>query len=213
VFTIFFGHLTQIPSDEMPYPIFVYTALLPWQFFSNGISNAGNSLVASSNLISKVYFPRLIIPTASLGAGLIDFFVAFILLIGMMVYYGIHPGIQIILFPFLLLFAIIATLGVGLILSALNVAYRDFRHAIPFLVQFWLFATPVIYPASIVPEAWRWLLNLNPMAGLISAFRSSLLDQTVLWQDLAISAAVSLALLLLGIWYFAKTERRFADII
>ncbi len=213
VFTIFFGHLTQIPSDEMPYPIFVYTALLPWQLFSNGISNAGNSLVASSNLISKVYFPRLIIPTASLGAGLIDFFVAFMLLIGMMVYYGIYPGIQIILFPFLLLFAIIATLGVGLILSALNVAYRDFRHAIPFLVQFWLFATPVIYPSSIVPEAWRWLLNLNPMAGLISAFRSSLLDQPVLWQDLAISVAMSLALLLLGIWYFTKTERRFADII
>jgi lipopolysaccharide transport system permease protein len=213
VFTIFFGHLTQIPSDEMPYPIFVYTALLPWQFFSNGIGNAGNSLVASSNLISKVYFPRLIIPAASLGAGLIDFSVAFMLLIGMMAYYGIHPGIQIVLFPFLLLFAIIATLGVGLILSALNVAYRDFRHAIPFLVQFWLFATPVIYPSSIVPEAWRWVLNLNPMAGLISAFRSSLLGQPVLWQDLAISVAVSLALLLLGIWYFTKTERRFADII
>jgi lipopolysaccharide transport system permease protein len=213
VFTIFFGHLTQIPSDEMPYPIFVYTALLPWQLFSNGISNAGNSLVASSNLISKVYFPRLIIPTASLGAGLIDFSVAFMLLIGMMVTYGIYPGIQIVLFPFLLLFAIVATLGVGLILSALNVAYRDFRHAIPFLVQFWLFATPVIYPSSIVPESWRWLLNLNPMAGLISAFRSSLLDQPVLWQDLAISVAMSLALLLLGIWYFTKTERRFADII
>jgi len=213
VFTIFFGMLAKIPSDGLPYPIFVYTALLPWQFFSNGISNAGNSLVASSHLISKVYFPRIIIPAASLGAGLLDFLVAFSILIFMILYYGIFPGTGILLLPFLMLIIVIASLGVGMILSALNVAYRDFRYVIPFLVQFWLFATPVIYPASIVPENWRWLINLNPMAGLISAFRSSLLNTPILWNDLLISGAVSIVLFIMGITYFTRMERRFADII
>jgi len=213
VFTIFFGMLAKIPSDNLPYPIFVYTALLPWQFFSNGISNAGNSLVASSHLISKVYFPRIIIPAAFLGAGLLDFLIAFSILIVMMLYYGIFPGMGILLLPFLMLMIVIAALGVGMILSALNVAYRDFRYVIPFLVQFWLFATPVIYPASIVPENWRWLINLNPMAGLISAFRSSLLNTPILWNDLLISGAVSIVLFILGISYFTRMERRFADII
>jgi lipopolysaccharide transport system permease protein len=213
VFTIFFGMLANIPSDGLPYPIFVYTALLPWQFFSNGISNAGNSLVASSHLISKVYFPRIIIPVASLGAGLLDFLVAFSILIFMMLYYGIFPGTSILLLPFLMLMIVISSLGVGMILSALNVAYRDFRYVIPFLVQFWLFATPVIYPASIVPENWRWLINLNPMAGLITAFRSSLLNTPILWSDLVISVAVSIVLFIMGITYFTRMERRFADII
>ena len=213
VFTVFFGMLAKIPSDNIPYPIFVYTALLPWLFFSNGISNAGNSVVASSNLISKVYFPRIIIPAASLGSGLLDFFVAFIILIVMMFYYGIYPGWGLFLLPFLMLGVIIATLGIGMMLSALNVAYRDFRYVIPFLVQFWLFATPVIYPASIIPEKWRWLINLNPMAGLITAFRSSLLNTPILWSDLVISVAVSIALFIIGIVYFTRMERRFADII
>jgi len=213
VFTIFFGMLAKIPSDNLPYPIFVYTALLPWQFFSNGISNAGSSLVASSHLISKVYFPRIIIPAASLGAGLLDFLIAFSILIVMMLYYGIFPGTGILILPFLLLGVSIAALGIGMILSALNVAYRDFRYIIPFLVQFWLFATPVIYPASMIPEQWRWLINLNPMAGLISAFRSSLLNTPILWNDLLISGAVSIALFILGIAYFTRMERRFADII
>jgi len=213
VFTIFFGMLAKIPSDNIPYPIFVYTALLPWQFFSNGISNAGNSVVASSHLISKVYFPRIMIPAASLGSGLLDFFVAFIILILMMFYYGIYPGWGLFLLPLLMLGVIIATLGIGMMLSALNVAYRDFRYVIPFLVQFWLFATPVIYPASIIPEKWRWLINLNPMAGLITAFRSSLLNMPVMWHDLALSMLVSFVLLFLGIIYFNSMERRFADII
>ncbi len=213
VFTIFFGMLAKIPSDNLPYPIFVYTALLPWQYFSNGISNAGNSLVASSHLISKVYFPRIIIPAASLGAGLLDFIIAFSILIAMMLYYGIFPGAGIFILPFLMLGVAIAALGVGMILSALNVAYRDFRYVIPFLVQFWLFATPVIYPASMIPEQWRWLINLNPMAGLISAFRSSLLNTPILWNDLLISGTVSMVLFILGIAYFTRMERRFADII
>jgi lipopolysaccharide transport system permease protein len=213
VFTIFFGHLAKIPSDQLPYPIFVYTALLPWQFFSGGIGSSGNSLVANSHLISKVYFPRMIIPAASLGAGCLDFLIAFILLIVMMIYYGISPGIGILLFPILMTLVAVAALGVGMILAALNVAYRDFRYVIPFLVQFWLFATPVIYPVSIVPEQWRWLINLNPMAGIITGIRSSLLNLPISWPDICISGMISMGLFVIGIFYFKKMERRFADII
>jgi lipopolysaccharide transport system permease protein len=213
VFTIFFGHLAKIPSDQLPYPIFVYTALLPWQFFSGGIGSSGNSLVANSHLISKVYFPRMIIPAASLGAGCLDFLIAFILLIVMMIYYGISPGIGILLFPILMTLVAVAALGVGMILAALNVAYRDFRYLIPFLVQFWLFATPVIYPVSIVPKQWRWLINLNPMAGLITGIRSSLLNLPLSWPDIWISGSISMGLFVIGIFYFKKMERRFADII
>ena len=213
VFTIFFGHLAKIPSDGLPYPIFVYTALLPWQFFSNGIGSSGNSLVANSNLISKVYFPRMIIPAASLGAGCLDFIIAFVLLLAMMIYYGIFPGGAIFLFPFLMALVALAALGVGMILAALNVAYRDFRYVIPFLVQFWLFATPVIYPASLVPHQWRWLINLNPMAGLITGIRSSLLNLPVSWSDIWLSGTISVGLFVIGIVYFKKMERRFADII
>jgi len=213
VFTIFFGHLAKVPSDGLPYPIFVYTALLPWQFFSGGIGSSGNSLVANSNLISKVYFPRMIIPAASLGAGCLDFLIAFGMLILMMVYYGIYPGWSIFLFPFLMVLVAVAALGVGMIMAALNVAYRDFRYVIPFLVQFWLFATPVIYPASLVPEKWRWLINLNPMAGLITGIRSSLLNLPLFWTDIWISGTMSIGLFVIGIVYFKKMERRFADII
>ena len=213
VFTIFFGHLAKIPSDHLPYPIFVYAALLPWQFFSSGIGSSGNSLVANSHLISKVYFPRMIIPAASLGAGCLDFLIAFVILILMMVYYGIYPGMGIFLFPFLMALVAVAALGVGMILAALNVAYRDFRYIIPFLVQFWLFATPVIYPVSIVPAQWRWLINLNPMAGLITGIRSSLLNLPVSWPDMMISGTISMGLFVIGIFYFKKMERRFADII
>jgi lipopolysaccharide transport system permease protein len=213
VFTIFFGMLAKIPSDNIPYPIFVYTALLPWQFFSNGISNSGNSLVANADLISKVYFPRIIIPVASLGAGLLDFLIAFIILIVMMIYYGIYPGWGVLLFPFLMFGIVMTTLGIGMLLSALNVAYRDFRYVIPFLVQFWLFATPVIYPASIIPEKWRWLINLNPMAGLITTSRSFILNMPITWSDLGISILVSFILFIIGVAYFNRMERRFADII
>ncbi len=213
VFTIFFGHFAKIPSDHLPYPIFVYTALLPWQFFSSGIGSSGNSLVANSHLISKVYFPRLIIPAASLGAGCLDFLIALIILVLMMIYYSIYPGMGIFLFPFLMALVAVASLGVGMILAALNVAYRDFRYVIPFLVQFWLFATPVIYPVSIVPAQWRWLINLNPMAGLITGIRSSLLNLPLSWTDIWISGAISIGLFVIGIFYFKKMERRFADII
>ncbi|HLA28901.1 MAG TPA: ABC transporter permease [Syntrophales bacterium] len=213
IFTIFFGKLAKIPSDNLPYPIFVYAALLPWQFFSNGIGNAGNSIVASSNLISKVYFPRIIIPAASLGAGLLDFIIASFILFIMMVYYGIFPGLSILFLPLLLFGVIVTTLGVGMLLSAFNVVYRDFRYVIPFLVQFWLFATPVIYPSNIVPQQWRWLINLNPMAGLITAFRSAILGQSIPWADLSISFSISIFLFIIGLLSFYRMERRFADVI
>jgi lipopolysaccharide transport system permease protein len=213
VFTIFFGHFAKIPSDGLPYPIFVYAALLPWQFFCSGVGSSGNSLVASSHLISKVYFPRMIIPAASLGAGCLDFLIAFIILVLMMIYYSIYPGVGVFLFPFLMVLVASASLGVGMILAALNVAYRDFRYVIPFLVQLWLFATPVIYPVSIVPAQWRWLVNLNPMAGLITGIRSSLLNLPLSWPDIWISGMISMGLFVTGIVYFKKMERRFADII
>jgi lipopolysaccharide transport system permease protein len=155
----------------------------------------------------------MIIPAASLGAGCLDFLIAFILLIVMMIYYGISPGIGILLFPILMTLVAVAALGVGMILAALNVAYRDFRYVIPFLVQFWLFATPVIYPVSIVPKQWRWLINLNPMAGLITGIRSSLLNLPISWPDICISGMISMGLFVIGIFYFKKMERRFADII
>ncbi|HTZ40606.1 MAG TPA: ABC transporter permease [Syntrophales bacterium] len=213
IFTIFFGQLAGVPSDGLPYPLFVYTALLPWQFFSNAVSNSGNSLIASTQLISKVYFPRIIIPSSSILCGLLDFAVAFILLVPMMVYYGIVPGSGILLLPVLMAGFIMAAIGVGSILSALNVHYRDFRYVVPFMVQIWLFVTPVIYPASMVPERWRWMINLNPMAGLISAFRASLLDQAVPWADLVVSGLVVLLIFAIGLFVFLRMERRFADVI
>ena len=213
IFTIFFGHLAGVPSDGLPYPLFVYTALLPWQFFSNAVTSSGNSLIASGQLISKVYFPRLIIPSSSILCGLLDFAVAFTLLAPMMIYYGIVPGPGLLLLPFLMAGFVMAALGVGFILSALNVHYRDFRYVIPFMVQIWLFVTPVIYPASMVPERWRWVINLNPMAGLISAFRSSILDRPVPWVDLAVSGLVVLLIFAIGLTVFLRMERRFADVV
>lgn len=213
VFTIFFGNLAGVPSEGLPYPIFVYAALLPWQFFSNAVANSGNSLIGSSQLISKVYFPRMIIPSASILCGLLDFAVAFSILVLMMIYYGIGPGPGILLLPVLMTGFVMAALGVGSILSALNVHYRDFRYIIPFMVQIWLFVTPVIYPASMLPETWRWLINLNPMAGLITAFRASLLNQPVPWSDLAVSGVVVVLVFILGVSIFLRMERRFADVI
>lgn len=213
VFTIFFGRLAKMPSDGLPYPIFVYAALLPWTFFANAIATSGNSLVGSAQLVSKVYFPRLIIPLASVGAGLIDFAISAVILLLLMLYYGIGWSLNLLAVPLLVPLVIFTALGVGTLLSALTVAYRDFRYVIPFLVQLWLFATPVIYPASLVPEGWRWLVFLNPMAGIIEGFRSAFLDRPFDLASLAISTAVALLIFLAGVFYFEKVERRFADII
>lgn len=214
VFTLFFGRMAKVPSDGIPYPIFVYAGLLPWMYFANALSSSGESLVGSANLITKVYFPRLIVPTAASLAGLLDFFVAMLVLGGMMVYYQFVPTLQILLFPLLIGLTFFCAVGVGLWLSALNVQYRDIRYVIPFLVQIWMFVSPVIYPVSLVPEKYQWFLALNPMSGVISAFRSSLLGHHPIdWTLLGISVMIIGIIFLSGMYYFRKMEKTFADVI
>ena len=214
VFTLFFGKLAKVPSDGIPYPIFVYAGLLPWTYFANALSASGNSLVGSANLITKVYFPRLIIPASASLAGLLDFFVAMSILLAMMVYYNFMPGFGILLFPFLVGVTFMCSVGVGLWLSALNVQYRDIRYAIPFLIQIWMFVSPVIYPVSMVDKKYQWLLAINPMGGVIKAFRASLLGhQSIDWHLLAISTVVIFVLFASGLSYFRRMERTFADVV
>ena len=213
VFSIFFGRLAKMPSDGFPYPVFVYAALLPWTFFANAIGNSSNSLVGSANLVSKVYFPRLIIPLASVGAGLVDFAISTAILLLLMLAYGVGWSVNLLLAPMLALAVIFTALGVGTLLSALTVAYRDFRYVIPFLIQLWMFVTPVVYPASLVPERWQWLFYLNPMAGLIEGFRAAFLGRPLDVVGLSTSFTVAVAFFLAGVLYFEKVERRFADII
>ena len=213
VFSIFFGARAKVPSDGLPYPIFVYAGLLPWTFFSNVIRMAGNSVVEDEKLITKVYFPRLIIPASVAGVELLDFCIAFVIYILMMLYYQMPITAHILAIPLLLVIMVIAALGVGLILSALTVTYRDFRYVLPFAIQLAMYVSPVIYPVSIVPEKWRFLLALNPMAGIIDAFRSALLGRPFDFMTLGISAGVAVVIFTAGIVYFQKLERTFADII
>lgn len=213
VFSIFFGGLAKMPSDGLPYPIFAFAALLPWTFFSGAVTNASNSLIGSAGLVSKVYFPRLVIPLSSIGSALVDFAIASSVLLLMMLWYDIGWGWKLALAPVLTAGIIFIALGVGVLLSALIVAYRDFRYVVPFMVQFWMFATPVAYPASLVPAEWRWLMFLNPMAGFIEGFRSAFLDRPVDWTAIAISLSVAIAVFLAGVTYFEKVERSFADVI
>ncbi|MFH1124592.1 MAG: ABC transporter permease [Pseudomonadota bacterium] len=215
VFTLLFGRLAKIPSDGMPYPLFVYVGLLPWTYFANAVSASGNSLVGSANLITKVYFPRLLVPSSAALGGLLDFFVALIVLGALMIHYGFVPSILgILLFPFLLALTFLCALGVGLWLSALNVQYRDIRYVIPFLIQLWMFVSPVIYPVSMVKGNYQRLLALNPMGGLIEAYRASILGHhPVDWSLLGISAAIIVVIFVTGLYYFRKMERRFADVV
>ncbi len=214
VFSIFFGQLAKIPSDGIPYPIFTYCALLPWQLFSHALNESSNSLVANQGLITKVYFPRLVIPVAPVLAGLVDFGIAFLVLIGMMLFYGIMPTFAVFTIPLFLILAVATALSVGLWLSALNVEYRDVRYTIPFLTQFWLFATPVAYPSSLVPESWRALYGLNPMAGVVEGFRWALLGKAEGPGALiAVSVIVVVALLSGGLYYFRRMEKTFADVV
>lgn len=213
LFSIVFGRLAKMPSDGLPYPIFVYAGLLPWTFFANALSTSGNSLVGQQHLISKVYFPRLIIPLSSVGTGLIDFAISSVILLVLMVYFGIGWSWQLVAVPFLILAVIFIALGVGTLLSALTVSYRDFRYVVPFMVQFWMYATPVVYPASLFPEKWQWVLFLNPMAGLIEGFRSAFLNRPFDLMGIGISMSVAVVVFTLGVFYFEKMERRFADII
>jgi lipopolysaccharide transport system permease protein len=214
VFTVFFGRMAKMPSDGTPYPIFVYAGLVPWMYFANALSTAGNSLVGSQNLITKVYFPRLIIPASAALAGLLDFFVAMSVLGALMIWYQYLPGIEILMFPFLVGLTFLCAVGVGMWLSAMNVQYRDIRYAIPFLIQLWLFVSPVIYPVSIVSEKYRWLLALNPMGGVINAFRLSLMSHKPFnWFLLGLSSAIIIILFITGMYYFRKMEKTFADVV
>jgi len=214
LFTLFFGKLGHIPSDGVPYPIFAYAGLLPWTFFSNAVTNSGNSLVGSANLITKVYFPRMIIPGAAVGAGLVDFAIAFVILIALMIYYHVALTWNLLALPLLLALTTLLALGVGMWASALNVKYRDIRYALPFLVQLWMFFSPVIYPVSLMPQKWRWILWLNPLSGIIEGFRSSLFGVNQFdWTALGISIAVTLGILVYSAYSFRRMERVFADIV
>src|ERR1041385_4012851 len=214
VFSLFFGKLAKIDSDGIPYPVFAFCALLPWQLFASAVSDSSNSLVGNQGLITKVYFPRLVIPISAVLSGLLDFFVALVVLVGLIFWYGIVPGWGIIAVPAFILLAICTALAVGLCLSALSVEYRDVRYVIGFLVQFWLFITPVAYPSSIIPERWRAVYALNPMVGVVEGFRWALLGKSsALGSMLWVSVGVVLITLFGGLYYFRRMEQQFADIV
>lgn len=214
VFSLFFGRLAKVPSDGIPYPIFSYAALVPWTFFAAGIAQSSNSLVGSSNLIKKVYFPRLTIPIATVLAGVIDLVLAFVVLLGMMAYYHIFPTMNIVWLPAFLVLALVTSLGVGLWLSALNVEYRDVRYVVPFLTQFWMFATPIAYSSTLLHGPWRTLYGLNPMVGVVEGFRWALLGSgTHPGPMIAASSLAAMVLLVSGAFYFRRMEKTFADVV
>jgi lipopolysaccharide transport system permease protein len=215
VFSIFFGQLAKVPSDGIPYPIFTFTALLPWELFTNALSQTSRSLVNSANMITKIYFPRLILPLATVIAGLVDFAIAFVILILMMVFYNVQVGWAALTLPLFLLLALITSLGVGLWLAALNVLYRDIAYITPFLTQFWLFITPVAYSSNLLPEKWRVLYAINPMTGVVEGFRWALLgtSQNPPTMMLLVSSLIAVAILISGLYYFRRMERRFADMV
>jgi lipopolysaccharide transport system permease protein len=213
IFSLFFGRLANIPSDNIPYPIFAYVALVPWSFFANGLTQASTSLVLGSTIITKVYFPRLAMPIAAVLSGVVDFALAFVVLLGMMLYYGVVPTPKIVLLPVFLALALITSLGVALWLSALYVQYRDIRQVVPFLVQLWLFSTPVAYPSSLLSEPWRTVYGLNPMVGVVEGFRWVLLGTAAPGPMVLVSTLVALAILIGGAFYFRRMEKTFADVV
>jgi len=213
IFTLLFGRLAHVPSEGEPYPIFVYAGLLPWNFFSTAVTNSSNSLVGNATLITKVYFPRLVIPGATVGAALVDFAIATTVLLAMMFYYGVAVGWSILMALPLVVLVTLVAIAVGMWMSALNVKYRDVRYALPFLMQIWLYVTPVIYPVSFIPRQWRWMLLLNPMTGVIEGFRSAFFARPFEWSALGASTVLTLALLAYAVFSFRRMEREFADII
>jgi len=215
VFTIVFGKLAKLPSDGVPYPILVFTAMLPWQFFSNAFTDAGNSLIGNTNMISKVYFPRLIIPTSAIIVSLVDFAIAFLILIGLMFWYEFYPDWRMLTLPLFITYAFITVLGASVWIAALNVKYRDFRYIIPFVVQFGLYISPVGFSSNVVPEQWRLLYSINPMVGVIDGFRWAILGgaSQFYWPGFLLSLFLVLVILVTGIVYFRKTEKTFADVI
>jgi lipopolysaccharide transport system permease protein len=214
IFTLVFGYLAKIPSDGLPYPIFAYSALLPWGYFAQSLQRGGAGLVGNADLISKVYFPRLIIPLAAVATPLVDFLLSFVILGGLMIWYGISPTWGVLALPVFLLLALMTALAAALFLSAANVRYRDIGHALPFVVQAWMYGSPIIYPVSLIPAEWRWLYSLNPMVGVIEGFRWALLGTTSPdFKAMAISAAVVVVALFASLVYFRQMERTFADVI
>jgi lipopolysaccharide transport system permease protein len=214
VFTLLFGQLAKIPTDGIPGPIFYFSALVPWTYLSGTVTNAGMSLVSNSNLLTKIYFPRIILPAAVALSNLVDFFIASALFVAFMVYYQVPVGWNFLLWPALVILLVLLSLGLGLFLAALNVKYRDFRYAIPFAIQLLMFATPIIYPASMIPEKFRWLIALNPLTGVIEAFRYALVPSRAMdWGLLWFSAVVTVVLFVAGVTYFNRAERAFADIV
>ena len=213
--TLVFGRLGGFGArtEGIPYPIFVYAGLLPWTFFSNAVTTSGNSLVGSANLITKVYFPRMIIPGAAVAAGLVDFFIAFVLLIGLMLYYKVALTWNLLVFLPLVLLTTLLAIAVGMWLSALNVKYRDIRFALPFIIQLWMFVSPVFYPSNILPEKWRLVFTLNPLTGIIDGFRSSLFGRPTNWTALGVSALIAILLLVYASYSFRRMEKTFADIV
>jgi lipopolysaccharide transport system permease protein len=214
VFSLFFGQLGKMPSDGIPYPIFTFAALVPWTFFANGLGQSSNSLVGSSNLITKVYFPRLVVPLAAVLSGIVDFLIAFLVLLGMMFFFGIVPTLNVVWLPLFFLLALMTSLGVGLWFAALNVEFRDVRYVITFVTQLWLFATPIAYPSSMLPEPWRTIYGLNPMAGVVEGFRWALLGtNSAPGPIIAVSSTVAVLILVSGAFYFRRMERTFADFV
>jgi lipopolysaccharide transport system permease protein len=212
IFTVIFGRFAHMPSQGQPYAVFVYAGLLPWMFFSNAVTTSSQSLVNQQSLLTKVYLPRLFVPAASIGSGLVDMAISCIVFAGLLVFYRIVPAWSVLAVPLLIALTVVAALGVGLTLSALTVSYRDFRYVVPFMVQVWLYLSPVIYPVGIIPERWHWLLAINPMVGIIDGVRAALFGSQWNVTTLAVSSVSAVLLLVLGLFYFRKTERRFADV-
>ncbi len=213
VFTVLFGKLAHVPSDGLPYPVFTFAGLVPWQFFQSAASQGSASLIGNSQLVTKVYFPRMAISGAAVGAALVDFAIALLILFAMMACYGITPSARIAMFPALVALLVIFAGAVGMWMAGMNVKYRDIKYVLPFMLQLWMFATPVIYPASFLPAAWRWVLMLNPLTGIIGGFRSALLDKPFDWPAMAVAAALTLGSAAYSVWSFRRMERSFADVI
>jgi lipopolysaccharide transport system permease protein len=213
VFTLLFGRLAHMPSDGLPYPIFAFAGLVPWQFFQNAVGQSGASLIGNAPLITKIYFPRMAIPGAAVGAALVDFAIASVILFAMMACYRIAPAAGIVMLPVLVALLAIFAGAVGMWMAGMNVKYRDIKYVMPFMLQLWMFGTPVIYPASFVPHGWRWILVINPLTGIIGGFRSALLNQPFDWLAIAVAAALTFGSAAYAVWSFRRMERSFADVI
>ena len=214
ILSLFFGRLAKVPSDGLPYPVFSYAALVPWTFFASSLTTASNSIISSSNMLKKIYFPRMTLPIAAVLSGLVDLFLALLVLLGMMLVYGLVPTANVLWLPALLLLTLVTSLGASLWLSAMNVQFRDVRYAVPFLIQAWMFATPVAYPSSLLSEPWKTVYGLNPMAGVVEGSRWALLGtDTAPGLIILVSTLVAVALLLSGAYYFRRMEKSFADIV